>query len=346
MVGARRSAYSGIMPRTRSLSWGVVVLAWGCASGAEMRSDATAAWDGEESSSGSSSSAAGEGSDAPGSSTAPASTSPAESDDDGSSDDGPTPAPDLPPANDCPRVKITVMPGNALNVRPEPSTAGDPVGELPNNAVVDALGETTGEAVDGIDTWYEVDHDGVHGFVSAVYASCTLEDPPELEPPDGFYLPLECDESCTIAQGNFGSFTHQGNAAYAFDFSVPIETPLVAMADGLVAYTFDETGPGDPCYNGGGAECFAYGNLVVLRHGDGTTSLYKHLNRVDVTVGELVPRGHAVGLSGSTGYSTGPHAHVMRMEDCGMAQCQSIPLEFVEAGVPATGESVTSENCP
>lgn len=308
-----------------------------------MDGDATAAWDGASSGSEDSSDDGG----TPPASTTVASTAPAESSDeggDGSSDEAPTP--DLPPANDCPRVKITVMAGNALNVRPDPSTAGEPVGELPNNAVVDALGEVTGEAVDGVDTWYEIDDGDVHGFVSAVYASCTLEDPPELQPPDGFYLPLECGFTCTIAQGNFGTFTHQGNAAYAYDFSVPIETPLVAMADGIVAYTYDETGPGDPCYDGGGAECFEYGNLVVLRHGDGSTSLYKHLNRVDVTVGELVPRGQAVGLSGSTGYSTGPHAHVMRMEDCGMAQCQSIALEFVEAGVPATGESVTSENWP
>jgi murein DD-endopeptidase MepM/ murein hydrolase activator NlpD len=121
---------------------------------------------------------------------------------------------------------------------------------------------------------------------------------------------------------------------------------MVAMADGIVIHTFAETMPGDPCYDGGGPECFPYGNLVVLWHGDGSTTLYKHLSEVLVTDGELVPRGMMVGLSGSTGYSTGPHAHVARQEDCGEPNCQSIPLEFVEAGVPVTGESVTSENCP
>lgn len=182
--------------------------------------------------------------------------------------------------------------------------------------------------------------------MTAAYAECTLEEPPELQPPAGFHLPLECGVTTTIAQGNDGGFSHQGAAFYAFDFSVGVNTPLVAMADGIVAHTFAETMPGDPCYDGGGADCFAYGNLVVLRHGDGSTSLYKHLNEVWTLDGEFVPRGTPVGLSGSTGYSTGPHAHVMRMEDCGMAQCQSIPLEFLEAGVPEQGDSVTSENCP
>ena len=163
---------------------------------------------------------------------------------------------------------------------------------------------------------------------------------------DRFWLPLECGTSATISQGNNGGTSHQGNAYYAFDFSLGLNTPLVAMADGIVIHTFAETGPGDPCYSGGGPECFAYGNLVVLLHGDGSTSLYKHLNQVLATDGELVPRGMTVGLSGSTGYSTGPHAHVARQEDCGEPNCQSIPLEFVEAGVPVTGESVTSENCP
>lgn len=316
----------------------------GCAGGgAGVGDGASAAWDPEGSS---------DGGDVEGSrgdtSSVPASDGGGETTAAPSADADTTGAatPDLPPADDCPRVRVAVTPGNTLNVRPDPSTAGEPVGALPNNAVVDKLDEVVGEAVDGNTQWFEIQLGDVHGYVSGVFATCTLDDPPELLPPDGFYIPLACGYQTTIAQGNDGGFSHQGTAFYAFDFSVPIETPLMAMADGIVAYTFADTGPGDPCYNGGGPECFAYGNLVVLLHGDGTTSLYKHLNRVDVAVGEFVPHGHTVGLSGSTGYSTGPHAHIMRMEDCGMAQCQSIPLEFVEAGVPNTGDEVTSANCP
>ncbi len=257
----------------------------------------------------------------------------------------PTPTPDV-PQQTCPRVRITIMPGNALNVRAEPSTASDEVGELTNNAVVDVVSSTTGELVEGEDLWFEIVDGALHGYVTAAYAECTFDEPPELLPPAGFYLPLECGTTTTIAQGNDGGFSHQGNAFFAYDFSVGLNTPLVAMADGIVIHTYAETMPGDPCYDGGPDDCFAFGNLVVLLHGDGSTSLYKHLNAVWTFDGDFVPQGSPVGLSGSTGYSTGPHAHVMRMEDCGVAQCQSIPLEFVEAGVPEIYDSVTSENCP
>ena len=118
------------------------------------------------------------------------------------------------------------------------------------------------------------------------------------------------------------------------------------MADGIVIHRYAETMPGDPCYDGGDEDCFPYANLVVLLHGDGQASIYKHLSEVLVSDGELVPRGEAVGLSGSTGYSTGPHAHVMLEENCGEANCQSVPLEFVEIGVPVTDQEVTSTNCP
>lgn len=248
--------------------------------------------------------------------------------------------------SDCPRVRVMVGSGEVLNVRPDPSTAQDPIGSLPNGAIVDVLEEVTGEAIDGNDAWFHIATDTLDGYVFSGFAECTLEEPPNVEPPDGFWLPLECGMSATISQGNDGGFSHQGNAFYAFDFSLGVGTPMVAMAEGIVIHTYAETMPGDPCYDGGGPECFPYGNLVVLWHGDGSTTLYKHLSEVLVTDGELVPRGSTVGLSGSTGYSTGPHAHVARQEDCGEPNCQSIPLEFVDAGVPVTGESVTSENCP
>ncbi|MCB5179385.1 M23 family metallopeptidase [Streptomyces antimicrobicus] len=53
----------------------------------------------------------------------------------------------------------------------------------------------------------------------------------------------------------------------------------------------------------------AYGNEVVVRHADGRYSQYGHLSRLSVSVGQTVSAGQQLGLSGSTGNSTGPHLH-------------------------------------
>lgn len=253
-----------------------------------------------------------------------------------------TTADDLP--EDCPRVRIVVNQGNTLNLRPTPSTAGAPIGKLANGAI--ALDLVDGEVIDGDSKWFKIEFKGMVGYISAAFAECSLNEAPKLQPLVGFWLPLACGTSATISQGNFGNYSHRGKAAYAFDFVIGIGTPLVAIADGIVIHTYHQTKPGDPCYNGGSRDCFPYGNLVVLLHRDGSTSLYKHLSKVLVGDGEFVRRGGKIGLSGSTGYSTGRHAHVARQEQCGGANCRSIQLEFIDAGVPKTGQSVTSQNCP
>lgn len=166
------------------------------------------------------------------------------------------------------------------------------------------------------------------------------------ESPVEFWLPLVCGTEAPVGQGNFSDFSHQGLASYAFDILVALDTPVVAMAPGVVAEVRDETRPGDPCHEGGDESCFDFANLVVLRHRDGTLTLYKHLNEVLVVEGAQVERGALLGRSGSTGWSTRPHLHVARMIDCGGHHCQSIALEFVEAGVPATGDTVTTAPCP
>jgi len=198
-----------------------------------------------------------------------------------------------------------------------------------------------GESIMGNTLWYQIAAPA--GYVSGVFVVCTQDLPPE--PPAGFYLPLACGLQVKCTQGNNGAVSHKGVTAYAFDFAVGLNTPVHASAAGVVTNVFAETGPGDPCYNGGGPECSYAGNLVIVRHGDDTATLYKHLNEVHVTIGQEVPRGHVVGLSGTTGYSTGPHVHTMRMNFCGQNNCQSIPMEYVDAGVPVTGQFVTSQNC-
>ncbi|TDU74996.1 LysM peptidoglycan-binding domain-containing M23 family metallopeptidase [Streptomyces sp. KS 21] len=53
----------------------------------------------------------------------------------------------------------------------------------------------------------------------------------------------------------------------------------------------------------------AYGNEVVIRHADGKYSQYGHLSQLSVSAGQSVTAGQTIGLSGSTGNSTGPHLH-------------------------------------
>lgn len=250
--------------------------------------------------------------------------------------------------DDCPRARVE-SPGEVLNVRPDPSTANPPIGTLSDGEIVDVFEQVIGESVEGNDVWFSISSGSVSGYISSVFASCTTDLPPE--PPDGYYVPLACGMSATVTQGNNGSTSHNGTISlYAFDLGVGLNTEILAMADGIVGYIHDETGPGDPCYNGGGSECVAYANYVVLKHADNTMTAYKHLNTVLVAVGDVVERGDVVGLSGSTGWSTGRHLHVVREENCGSASCASIPLSFVDfpsnGGVPETGDVVTSDNCP
>ncbi|MGW2014772.1 M23 family metallopeptidase [Streptomyces sp. NPDC001927] len=53
----------------------------------------------------------------------------------------------------------------------------------------------------------------------------------------------------------------------------------------------------------------AYGNEVVIQHADGTYSQYAHLSSLSVSTGQTVTGGQQIGLSGSTGNSSGPHLH-------------------------------------
>jgi murein DD-endopeptidase MepM/ murein hydrolase activator NlpD len=52
-----------------------------------------------------------------------------------------------------------------------------------------------------------------------------------------------------------------------------------------------------------------YGNTVILRHADGTRTLYGHSSKLLVHAGQVVHQGDVIALVGSTGFSTGPHLH-------------------------------------
>lgn len=78
------------------------------------------------------------------------------------------------------------------------------------------------------------------------------------------------------------------------DIGAPIGTKFVAAANGIVVKaTFNP----------------AYGNMVIIDHGGGVQTLYAHGSEIIAQVGQTVATGDEVLKVGSTGYSTGPHAH-------------------------------------
>jgi murein DD-endopeptidase MepM/ murein hydrolase activator NlpD len=52
-----------------------------------------------------------------------------------------------------------------------------------------------------------------------------------------------------------------------------------------------------------------FGNVVMVKHANGQTTVYAHLSRIHVKKGQSVAQGQTLGLVGATGWATGPHLH-------------------------------------
>ena len=88
----------------------------------------------------------------------------------------------------------------------------------------------------------------------------------------------------------------------AVDFATPIGTPIQAALSGVVLAT-GNTDSVNGCMNG------SFGKWVMIRHYNGLNTMYSHLSTIDVAKDQTVQSGQTIGLSGMTGYATGPHLH-------------------------------------
>ena len=79
------------------------------------------------------------------------------------------------------------------------------------------------------------------------------------------------------------------------DFGVPSGTPIHAADSGVVIYA--------------GSGMRGYGNVVIIDHGGGLSTLYAHNSSLAVRAGQSVSKGQVIARAGSTGYATGPHCH-------------------------------------
>ena len=102
------------------------------------------------------------------------------------------------------------------------------------------------------------------------------------------------------------------------DISAPVGVNFIAANDGIVTKAGYNT---------------AYGNMVIIDHGGGISTLYAHGSEILVTVGQIVKKDDPILKVGSTGYSTGPHAHF----EVRINGVVTDPLPYITTGlVPGT----------
>ena len=105
-----------------------------------------------------------------------------------------------------------------------------------------------------------------------------------------------------------GATTYNYHTYNAADYPVATGTPVVAADGGTV--TWVQYWDGRVYGQYGSNEMATYGTACLITHPNGYTTRYAHLSQLNVAVGQKVSRGQQIGLSGSTGNSTGPHLHL------------------------------------
>jgi len=111
-------------------------------------------------------------------------------------------------------------------------------------------------------------------------------------------LPQNTPVMTGFVGSGFGSrvdpFSGQMSMHAGLDFAAPVGTPILAAAGGVVSAAEVNA---------------AFGNMVVIDHGNGLQTLYAHASRLDVRAGEIVRKGQQIARVGTTGRSTGSHLH-------------------------------------
>lgn len=141
-----------------------------------------------------------------------------------------------------------------------------------------------------------------------------------------YQLPYEHGQTFYVGQSCNTNGTHQGGSNHqAVDFMMPIGTPVHAARDGLVVNYYQLS-------NSGGLSSMHQdkGNFIEIKHTDGTVANYHHLRLMGVKVdkGQIVKRGELIGLSGNTGFSSGPHLHFAVTKLNRVGKVESIAVNF------------------
>lgn len=125
-----------------------------------------------------------------------------------------------------------------------------------------------------------------------------------------------------------------GRMHKGLDFAVPVGTNVQSVTNGTVIYT--------------GVDPDGFGNYVKVQDYSGNVHYYAHLSKITTAKGETVEAGQQVGLSGSTGRSTGPHVHYQVISSSGSILNGQDFLKGAQSGEVVssfdTGSVITAEN--
>jgi len=132
------------------------------------------------------------------------------------------------------------------------------------------------------------DRAGISPQLPQLTASAYLPDVQDYGLSTGFIWPAD-----GVFTSGFG--WRWGRIHAGIDIAAPVGTPILAAASGVIDYA---------SWSDGG-----YGNMIDIRHANGTITRYAHMNELYVKEGQTVAQGQTIGAMGSTGFSTGPHLH-------------------------------------
>ena len=138
-----------------------------------------------------------------------------------------------------------------------------------------------------------------------------------------YLLPFENNGPHLLMQGYFGKFSHKERAA--LDFKMKQGTKVLAARDGVVIRVKEDSD------KGGLKKAYRqFGNNIIIQHIDGSRSGYWHLQKDGalVNVGDSVRKGQVIGLSGNTGYTSGPHLHFIVWRSLNNRQWQQVATRF------------------
>lgn len=239
------------------------------------------------------------------------------------------------------RARVAGTGGVGLNLRDRPSTDGEVLALMPEGAVADILSGPDGD-------WYHLRYSGTEGYGFADYL-IEIEPGEEPDGSGGFLnlLPWTAELSYRVSRAHGDTGGHTGDSYWAWDFAMPVGTPVLAAHDGVVRKS-RAVGHQGCC----SPSCGEDANYVVLDRGDGTESLYLHLSEAAVSVGQQVTRGDLVGKSGESGYACGAHLHFqMQKSPAGGGSSyqynESVEEFFHDSGKPVDhgpGDTPVSQN--